>query len=577
MYRALIFQLSTSGRKGHAKITQKRPDPNDDVENILKSAREIVMSALGIEDESAFSTDVPFVNCGLDSIRATRLSRQLKPYIEVPQTDLLLGMPWNDLKRRIEQKYAKRREYSEVIETCQRLVLSALGMESINDLSPDIPFVNSGLDSIRATQLSRQLKPYIHVSHMDLLLGICWRDLEERIRQASLQVNQHGDGLGGGVIEKCRNLVMESLDIDPTNFDPDIPFINCGLDSIRATRLSRRLKPYVEISQMDLLLGMTWKDLEKRINDNLATESSTPAGITRAAQKERQRVVSFTKLDEATGDGPVVLALPGITGALSTIHPLMNHATKGATTIWAAQIDLSSCSNSPPSLEELAKEVRNGIRERCPSGALRIVSVSGSSTLAFLLAEALESEKRHVLDISFLDHFPALFCHDVYGVEEFVASPEESPEMLRALDSVAERGVEVMLRLQEVDSTTSKQQSKWDDASRVDAVRSLETARLMIAITVKFLKDLYYHSRMLPSDTYEDTLVKWMGSVKAPILIVVADQGFNRAVEAPWTDMGAGRLLPYKNNVEVWHIDQGHFAVVGCEELARKLGLCNNH
>lgn len=569
MYHSLIPRVPLYIGNGGITTT-RQGQAEDSAVNILKSAREVLMTSLGV-DENTFSLDIPFINCGLDSIRATRLSRQLKPFVEISQLDLLLGMTWNDLKQRIEQKCAKVTRSLGTIEACRQLVISALGIDTMEDFPSDVPFVNSGLDSIRATQLSRQLKPYTQITHMELLLGMCWRDLEAKLLEKNVAEAQPGSA-SNSVIDGCRNLVKESLGIESENLDPDIPFLSLGLDSIRATRLSRQLKPYAEVSHMDLLLGMTWRSLAEQVRRD--SISKTGELVARGMVEHTNWAVSFTKLNEATqGDSPVIFALPGITGTLSTTSPLMNHATKGATTVWAIHFDLSSCSHSPPSLEELANAILQGIRERRPSGDLHIISVSGSSTVAFLLAEALEAEGRCLVDLSFLDHFPALFCHDVYGLCKYMASPEESPEILQALDDVAEQGVDIMLRMQEIDPSITKQLSGGDATSRAEGLKNLETARLMNIITIKFIKELYYRLRKLPSERYEEVLMKWLCSPKTEILVVIADQGFNRVVETPWVDMGADRMLELKKNVEVLHIDEGHFGVVGCEALAQRLSL----
>lgn len=557
--------------------SQKPEDSGREVEDVLTAIQEVIKTSLDIRDDT-FSSDMPFINYGLDSIRATRLSRQLKQYIEVSQTDLLLGMSWTKLEERVKDNYLTKPKSINVAETCKRLVLSALGIDSLETFSPDMPFVSYGLDSIRATQLSRKLKPYIRISHTDLLLGMSWADFENRITQSKFSEDQQNNNtVNRNTAEECRRLIVGSLGIDSATFDPDIPFINYGLDSIRAMRLSRQLQPYVKISQMDLLLGMAWRGLEQNVLNKILPEESslTASNSVQVGERSKKWSVSFTKLDEAIGDGPIIFALPGATGTLATISPMMNYATKGSTTFWAVHFDLSACDDFPLSLQDLGNEILGGIKERHPRGALRIITVSGSSTLAFLLAKALEAQGRQILDISFLDHFPALFCHDAYGLVPYIVSREGDTEAFKALDAIVERGTEIMLRLQEIDPTMQNISPRWeehDTLKGMEAIKGLETARMLNGASVAFIKKLYYQSEGR-SEPYDEALVRWLGDVNAPLLVVVADRGFNQVVVTPWADMGAGKVSKYKKDIQILHVDAAHFEVVGCETVSRKLCL----
>jgi Phosphopantetheine attachment site len=58
-----------------------------------------------------------------------------------------------------------------------------------------------------------------------------------------------------------------------SDFSPDVPFIAYGLDSLGATQIAEAIKLYVTISQMQLLGGLTWKQLEAAI---IAEESGVP-------------------------------------------------------------------------------------------------------------------------------------------------------------------------------------------------------------------------------------------------------------------------------------------------------------
>src|SRR5258705_13298926 len=66
------------------------------------------------------------------------------------------------------------------------------------------------------------------------------------------------------VLDKVLNL----LDLSMSDFSPEVPFTSYGMDSLAATRVSEALRPYVKVSQMQLLGGMTWNHLEARVRED---------------------------------------------------------------------------------------------------------------------------------------------------------------------------------------------------------------------------------------------------------------------------------------------------------------------
>ena len=54
---------------------------------------------------------------------------------------------------------------------------------SMADFSPEQPFSAYGLDSLGATRISQVVRPYASVSQMQLLGGLSWKHLEERIKE----------------------------------------------------------------------------------------------------------------------------------------------------------------------------------------------------------------------------------------------------------------------------------------------------------------------------------------------------------------------------------------------------------
>lgn len=69
-------------------------------------------------------------------------------------------------------------DYSELL----KQVVDLLDI-SMADFSPELPFSAYGLDSLGATRISQVVRPYASVSQMQLLGGLSWKHLEERIKK----------------------------------------------------------------------------------------------------------------------------------------------------------------------------------------------------------------------------------------------------------------------------------------------------------------------------------------------------------------------------------------------------------
>ncbi|KIK63364.1 putative polyketide synthase [Collybiopsis luxurians FD-317 M1] len=66
--------------------------------------------------------------------------------------------------------------------------------------------------------------------------------------------------------EKIRALVLQILDVEPQDFSPEVPFIAYGLDSLSAGQLAFALRPYITITQVQLLADVNLVDVMERIN-----------------------------------------------------------------------------------------------------------------------------------------------------------------------------------------------------------------------------------------------------------------------------------------------------------------------
>lgn len=89
--------------------------------------------------------------------------------------------PSNSPGRARNSSESNSHDYSELL----KQVVDLLDI-SVADFSPELPFSAYGLDSLGATRISQAVRPYASVSQMQLLGGLSWKHLEERIKEQSM-------------------------------------------------------------------------------------------------------------------------------------------------------------------------------------------------------------------------------------------------------------------------------------------------------------------------------------------------------------------------------------------------------
>jgi hypothetical protein len=70
------------------------------------------------------------------------------------------------------------------------------------------------------------------------------------------------------------DLVITLLEVSVEDFSWDVPFTAYGLDSISAAKMSFTLRPFVDISQLQLLSDITFKDLAIRLEEQSEPQSA---------------------------------------------------------------------------------------------------------------------------------------------------------------------------------------------------------------------------------------------------------------------------------------------------------------
>lgn len=89
-------------------------------------------------------------------------------------------------------------------------------------------------------------------------------------------------GIEGGErkqdLSELLDTILNILDVSAEDYSKEVPFTSYGLDSLGAMRLTEAIRPYAQVSQMQLLGGMNWKKLEAKMKvEEEETEPEAPS------------------------------------------------------------------------------------------------------------------------------------------------------------------------------------------------------------------------------------------------------------------------------------------------------------
>ena len=159
--------------------------------------------------------------------------------------------------------------------------------------------------------------------------------------------------------EQIAKIVKTVLDIPEGDFSPEVPFTAYGIDSLSASRLSFLLRPFVKVTQIQLLGEISISDLVASARNN-ATETVEMVKTHKPANSRKRTDVMIDMLAKYSPDvapspplqivkptpgSPEVVLVTGTTGTLGsnllaqllqndevkTVYAFNRHATNGNT------------------------------------------------------------------------------------------------------------------------------------------------------------------------------------------------------------------------------------------------------
>ncbi|KAF7371222.1 Polyketide synthase [Mycena sanguinolenta] len=174
--------------------------------------------------------------------------------------------------------------------------------------------------------------------------------------------------------EDVLKIVLSVLEVEKDDFEFDRPLLSYGLDSLSATRLSAALQSFVQVSQVQLLAGVSWSELQPSLRHTDGRDQSTEAAANhRAAQEIFRNMLGveerdFDKNTPLSSYGLDSLSASKLAAALRTHLPDVTQLQLMGRATWADLVALKPTPNmsldmdrsipTPPT--EIILEICNG-------------------------------------------------------------------------------------------------------------------------------------------------------------------------------------------------------------------------
>jgi len=366
--------------------------------------------------------------------------------------------------------------------------------------------------------------------------------------------------------EAIGRIIRERLGVSEDDFSPKVPLTSYGLDSLSAAQISFSLKPFMTVTQIQLLANVCVDDLLARMKENGSKSRTTS---TTHGSKEfdwtnlnasGQTVVKLVDLD-----GIPLIIIHGISGAIITFKPLQDSFT---TPLWVLQTTPETPLNS---VDATALFYFQEIKKHRPVGPYRLGGICATSIITYRLAMLFEANGDELIELIMIEHFPLLFCtwnFDKESIESGIASRKLVRQGILLLADVYARdgslGREKMGKeyLNLFDGIVTKPNASNFVGSTNDVVESFiySTLNFLLALAGGDLSSM------------RARLIQWLRGVKAPLTVYVATEGmiacFPAHMRKDWEDLGARSC---RSDAEVITFNKAHFTILESEDFIKDI------
>ncbi|GJJ14254.1 putative PKS-like protein biosynthetic cluster [Clathrus columnatus] len=231
-----------------------------------------------------------------------------------------------------------------------------------------------------------------------------------------------------------KEIIIDLLDLDESDFDLDVPFTAYGLDSLSAARLSFALKQHVTISQLQLLSDISYNDLQARIeaadekkSDDVPMDNAILPEHDGKVEEMEQSVKKYSRIfpthnGRLSVPGSDVVLVTGTTGGIGTAVLANLFSLESVSRIYA--FNRPPPSNVTTSLyQRQALSLRErGYNEKILEGG-KIVLVEGDQSRFDLgISKDLFEEIRNSITIIIHNAWPVNFTSSLASLDPAIRS-----------------------------------------------------------------------------------------------------------------------------------------------------------
>ncbi|KAJ7046113.1 polyketide synthase [Mycena alexandri] len=371
-----------------------------------------------------------------------------------------------------------------------------------------------------------------------------------------------------------QEIVLKFVDAAEEEFEPNVPLTWYGLDSLSAARMSTALKPYVAITQIQLLSDLSLDDLVLRIRDTRRTTVEEPAEGTNedlfAWDAFNQPGQPLLKL--VIGTGIPLIILHGGAGDIAAFRAIQEQFT---TPLWAIQ----PTPDAPlDTVENLAQFYFEHIKAARPAGPYRIAGFSASSMVTLRLAQLLEASGDEILQLSFIDHFPMFFTSSLHGFvadfktyEELTMSTRQASVAMvadccsRDLSYTRRAYGEKLIAASQGLPSTATALHAWEWIQTMQGIYLKQIIEFGGGLAVWASTDAKTRT-----EAARRRLVDEIAKVRAPMTVHIANLGLRSLLPSDWSDLGIS--LGQRETRTLYH-DAGHFDIFEKADFSRSLEL----
>ncbi|KAJ7301903.1 hypothetical protein DFH08DRAFT_992112 [Mycena albidolilacea] len=372
--------------------------------------------------------------------------------------------------------------------------------------------------------------------------------------------------------EVLQEIVLKFVSASKDELEANVPLTSYGLDSLSAARMSTALKPYLAITQIQLLGDLSLDDLVLKMRDTTQIVVEAPAVSTteRPFAWDALHQPGQTILKLIIGTGTPLIILHGGAGDIAAFRAIQEQFS---TPLWAIQPTPQAPLDT---VDTLAQFYFEKIKEARPAGPHRIAGFSASSMVTLRLVQLFEANLDEIVQLTFVDHFPMIFTSPLHGFNENVDSFHDllahgEKSSVAMVADCCNRDSAPFRRTYGENLVAASQ----GRPSAANALESWEWIQKFSATNLRTLVEFgggwsQWASTDVKAreEAVRRRLVAEVAKVRSPINVLVANSGLRFFLGPEWNDLGASRA---QRDTRVVYFEAGHFDIFGKADFSRSL------